>query len=127
MPKKKNPFFRKIQKSQQAHIYGKTPKRKYSQTKNNCKKTKIQFLLTLSEFEAFHGKPCYYCGKFFEASGASLDRVDNTMGYIITNVVPCCFKCNRMKSNLPFDMFLKIVETVYKNLLAKGLLTKDSS
>jgi 5-methylcytosine-specific restriction endonuclease McrA len=29
-----------------------------------------------------------------------LDRADSTLGYIPTNVVPCCKVCNRAKSDM---------------------------
>jgi hypothetical protein len=36
--------------------------------------------------------PCFYCGTVELARG--LDRVDNSIGHTIENVVPCCVFCN---------------------------------
>jgi len=42
--------------------------------------------------------PCHYCGNMEKAkSGSSLDRIDNTKGYLLTNVLPCCTECNRSR------------------------------
>jgi deferrochelatase/peroxidase EfeB len=35
-----------------------------------------------------------------------LDRVDNNRGYVFSNVVSCCFKCNQMKGKLSVQEFL---------------------
>ena len=40
---------------------------------------------------------CRYCGGKLEASGVGLDRKDNTLGYVTSNVVPCCRTCNILK------------------------------
>lgn len=110
----------KIHDTQRDHQYSRTPRRRFNQTRDNCRRNKMQFLLTLEEFIFFCEQPCFYCKSVIDATGAGLDRVDNTIGYVITNVVTCCFTCNRMKATQTFDMFLNQVRTVYKNMLAKG-------
>jgi hypothetical protein len=54
-------------------------------------------------------KTCYYCGgpiRWVEYCGRgpgsqkfNLDRKDNSVGYLKSNVVVCCTRCNRAKSN----------------------------
>lgn len=114
---------REIAKSQHSYQHARTPKRKYSQARSNAKQKNIQFLLTMEEYLELYKKPCFYCGKASGDTGCGLDRVDNTIGYMITNVVPCCSHCNQMKINLPLDIFLQRIRQVYKNLLARGLIT----
>jgi hypothetical protein len=41
--------------------------------------------------------PCYYCGGPLGKRGIRLDRMDSRKGYVIGNVVPCCFRCNMIK------------------------------
>ena len=41
-----------------------------------------------------------------------IDRVDNTRGYTLDNVVPCCFKCNRAKDTMTKEEFLEWVGRV---------------
>ena len=43
-------------------------------------------------------KPCLYCGTADEPIGA--DRIDNSIGHMIGNVVPCCQTCNKVRNNL---------------------------
>lgn len=38
------------------------------------------------------GKPCFYCGTTDSPRG--LDRLDNSLGHLQANVVPCCYICN---------------------------------
>ena len=41
-------------------------------------------------------KNCYYCG---EPESMGLDRINSNIGYIESNVVPCCGICNIMKNS----------------------------
>jgi hypothetical protein len=63
-------------------------------------------------------KPCYYCGALssnekitkntktpFKYNG--IDRSDNAVGYEESNVLPCCFVCNRAKSDMSAAEFRK--------------------
>lgn len=70
--------------------------------------------LTKEEFREIIFKPCFYCGaeptKYFKVSKANgnikangIDRVDNSIGYTLNNVVPCCIICNRAKHSLSVD------------------------
>jgi hypothetical protein len=36
---------------------------------------------------------------------ASIDRIDNDRGYIVTNVQLVCWRCNQMKSDMKTEMF----------------------
>lgn len=68
--------------------------------------------LTYEEFISFLGKPCYYCGRIIEK--VSLDRIDNSIGYTINNIVSCCKMCNVAKNKNTqkefFDMCLSVVK-----------------
>jgi len=50
--------------------------------------------------------------RFYLYSG--IDRIVNNDGYISNNVLPCCFRCNRMKGELDHDEFLAQVEKIFK-------------
>lgn len=64
----------------------------------------IKFNLTYEEFITFWQKPCYYCGSEIETIG--IDRVDNKKDYDMENLIPCCWICNRMKSDLSQEDFI---------------------
>jgi|SRR3989338_1466981 len=76
--------------------YCKTPKGKYNLYKKGADKREIPFTLTFDQFLSFWQNPCFYCGSTIATIG--LDRLDNSNGYLVGNVVPCCFWCNRMKN-----------------------------
>lgn len=42
-------------------------------------------------------KSCTYCG---DTNRIGLDRIDNNFGHSVNNVVPCCYECNIMRSNM---------------------------
>lgn len=89
-------------------------------------------------------EPCYYCGRLphrtfnvaiksrsgqrnalryknedqltygnFTYNG--LDRVDNAKGHSEDNIVPCCYSCNKSKSDLTFDEFIAHIERMYQH------------
>lgn len=84
--------------------------------------------LTKEDFSFITKMNCHYCGEppaqtrtkprcngGYTYNG--LDRVDNGEGYVINNVVPCCGKCNKMKSILTRREFLDQVSKIasYRN------------
>lgn len=88
----------------------------------------LNFDLSDEEFKSIVTDCCYYCGKpplkkikadsensIFFYNG--IDRVDNLKGYQIDNVLPCCEKCNRMKSVFNKEDFLDQVVLIYTHLL----------
>ena len=43
---------------------------------------------------------CSGCKKSYEKYRNGIDRIDNHLGYIMTNVKPCCGSCNYIKKDL---------------------------
>jgi hypothetical protein len=88
---------------------------------SNRRYRKYEFSLTLAEFSALIHQKCHYCG-ISECKG--VDRVDNTLGYITTNCVPCCKFCNQMKMDLTIDDFIgqctKIVNEYKEKTIKKA-------
>ena len=72
-----------------------TPQYRFSYYKTAARKRGLLFALTFKQFMTFWRKDCHYCGDPIETIG--LDRVDNTQGYTLANVVPCCGYCNWCK------------------------------
>lgn len=102
---------------------------------NGAKERSIEWDLTEEQFEEITQKDCYYCGAkpnnksyHFQAGAINgsyiyngLDRVDNTKGYTINNVVPCCKICNMAKNNLTLQEFKDWIKRTYnKMLMNKG-------
>ena len=83
--------------------------------KRGSKQRGIKFSLTMKEFIEFWQKPCHYCGDIPATIG--IDRVDNTRGYELGNIVPCCSLCNYMKRDFTVDIFLEHCRKVSNNQL----------
>jgi hypothetical protein len=103
---------------------------------NSCKKGAVlrglEFMLTEEEHKSLISMPCHYCGKIPQlynpySSPSTLsrkykllldsviraninvngiDRVDNNVGYVLSNCVPCCPECNEGKSDRPLEDFI---------------------
>lgn len=83
--------------------------------KSNARSRGLIFELTFDQCMRIAAGPCAYCGEAlsncrkqgsneFRYNGA--DRVDNSKGYVIDNVVSCCFWCNRAKDVLSSEDFI---------------------
>jgi hypothetical protein len=89
------------------------PNGKYSQYKFTAKTRGHTFILTKEQFMEFWGLPCNYCGESID--GIGLDRIDNSKGYELGNVIPCCRWCNFMKSTYSTKDFLDHCRKVVAN------------
>lgn len=47
---------------------------------------------------------CIYCGE--TKLRMTLDRVDNNLGHLQDNVVPCCIRCNYIRRDMPHEAWL---------------------
>lgn len=88
-----------------------TKKGRFHSYKKGAENRGLSFDLTEKEFLQFWKKPCYYCGSNIETIG--LDRLDSNIGYKISNIVPCCEICNKMKLILNYEEFLNHVEKIF--------------
>jgi hypothetical protein len=52
--------------------------------------------------------PCHYCGRHTQFM--TLDRIDNSVGHIRTNVVTSCRRCNQTRNSMPFEAWLVVAE-----------------
>lgn len=100
-------------------------KSKYLSYKKRCKNKGMDFRLSLWKFEYYINKPCFICKK---DNAGGLDRIDNTIGYTERNVAPCCFDCNRMKSNKTKEQFMEYLYRLNPNhfLLTEFNKLKDT-
>jgi|WetSurMetagenome_2_1015567.scaffolds.fasta_scaffold132721_3 hypothetical protein len=78
--------------------------RRFLKSKRSAIKRKLEWLITENEFQELSYKDCYYCNNKLEnrkySTGAALDRIDNSIGYIISNVLPCCATCNYLRGDI---------------------------
>ena len=60
------------------------------------------------ENEISHG--CSYCGE--SNIRITLDRIDNSLGHLKSNVRAACMRCNYIRRHMPFDAWIAIVPAI---------------
>lgn len=89
-----------------------------------------EFKLTYHEFETLTTSPCIYCGsepyqEFHRNRKAitpvycrytGVDRNDSAVGYISSNVVPCCVRCNAAKNDMLPSQFAAWIVAVHSRI-----------
>lgn len=93
----------------------------YRSTRERSIKKGREFSLSIRDFNYFSSFPCFYCGTTREKRG--LDRVDNDHGYTKDNVVACCVRCNRMKSDMQTEDFYNHMIRILKKQGIWGIVT----
>lgn len=95
--------------------------------KKCAEKRGLSFLLGYEEFSNLIQQDCYYCGvppqnKPFRKTLLynGLDRVNNSIGYEPSNVVPCCKFCNTAKGTKTSEAFFNWLKKCYYNLSLKS-------
>ena len=66
---------------------------RYGVFTRNARVRKIEYTITKPEWLKLVQKVCHYCGSN-EGLRRTLDRLDNSKGYHLDNVVPACNACN---------------------------------
>lgn len=82
---------------------------KYLKIIRNAKERKRIIKMTKDEIMDMTDLPCVYCGKetIDGVKRNGIDRMDNSIGYILSNCVPCCEICNYMKQSLDSRTFVE--------------------
>ena len=101
----------------------------------------LEFNLTIEQFEKITKQNCYYCGaepkerKFSNWEnrgingvyvGNGIDRVDNNLGYIEKNCVPCCEQCNSAKKKMKLTEFIEWVLKVAERIKNQKIFPNHS-
>jgi len=100
----------------------------YKTYRDNAHKRQLKFKLSLNNFEKLILADCQYCGqkpqmtkfagqenrrdRFIAYNG--VDRVDNSVGYEVSNCVSCCSICNAAKSNLSYKDFVNWIKRLVR-------------
>lgn len=97
-----------------------TSNKKYNQTEVGKYKSyiasanfrKLDFNLSFEEFTyLINLKLCRYCGIIGDVG---IDRLDSSIGYNISNCIPCCNMCNKFKVDHTLEEFLNKIRQIYK-------------
>lgn len=112
--------------------------RLYEMYRRRCLKRGLGFNLTFEQMRCLTSQNCHYCGEppsmvyihqFDRSERArkngeyiynSLDRVDNSLGYVVGNSRPCCHACNMMKRTMGEDEFKRQIARIYHHYVLPG-------
>lgn len=88
------------------------PKKRYKRSVISARLKKVRWEISENDYIKLISAPCSYCNNELRnvqiSTGIGLDRIDNDkkLGYTLSNVLPCCSMCNKIKNN-----FLTVEET----------------
>lgn len=98
----------------------------YSNYRWRARRDGLVFELTREEFRALTKRNCHYCGRrpgqtymahLHSYVYNGIDRVKNSDGYRLSNVVAACWECNRWKGALSTEQFILQIARVAKHLI----------
>jgi predicted metal-binding protein len=94
----------------------KSHKSMYILYKKGAARRGIVFDISYDDFVKNITRNCQYCNASppEDCKRNGLDRVNNSEGYELNNIVPCCFKCNQMKGKLSVEEFIDHIRRILK-------------
>lgn len=121
----------KNKNKQRRHLPGEKPRKDlFDAYKRQAFSRNLNFDISEEEFNKLTKENCYYCNstpsnirknnKFIEDKQDvyiynGIDRIDNNIGYKLSNCVSCCKKCNYGKLNMNKNEFLEWIKNVYNH------------
>lgn len=72
--------------------------KRYKRAMKSAKDRGLDWGITRAQYAILSLMVCHYCSQPI-GSGVGLDRIDNSVGYLPTNVLPCCFRCNSVRGD----------------------------
>lgn len=98
----------------------------YSDYQRRSRKKGFEWSLGIKQFRELTQRACHYCGiaPAQKSGGASLngayiynglDRLDNAKGYELSNVVPCCKRCNTAKNDMTYNEFYDWIRRLHQH------------
>lgn len=88
----------------------------YRNYKNGAKQRGLEFSINKTDFSILTKQNCFYCGippsQIMKSPFGDeyvyngIDRLDNSVGYVLDNCVPCCKTCNYAKGKMSYSEFM---------------------
>lgn len=118
-------YFKKYSKS---HPKKTGLKGRFRWSVKSAQKRKLDWTISWEEYRQIVANPCYYHGGKVNESGVGLDRLDNSRGYHLDNVVPCCSICNISRNRFftPAEM-LKIGKVIAEIISDRGCVIQNNA
>lgn len=87
-------------------------------SKNNDRNRRRENDLTEEFVQNMIADGCSYCGD--TAIRVGLDRIDNSIGHLKSNVVAACCRCNLIRGEMPYAAWLRLIPAI-KQAFKDGL------
>lgn len=90
-------------------------RRRFDKLRRSAAKRGVEATLSFEDYYALmDGATCFYCTRPVTLmTGSALDRIDSSLGYTLSNVVPCCSDCNSIKmANLTAMETREVIKTL---------------
>jgi hypothetical protein len=88
---------------------GRGPKSRIGRHKAKAEERGVEWTLTEDEYAKALGEGiCHWCKGMVFGNGVGLDRIDNTAGYSVGNVNPCCPTCNMERRTLTYAEYTAV-------------------
>lgn len=82
------------------HSDNRTRRSRFTRGRHWAVRHGFEWDISWEDYQALLAKPCDYCGTdLSHETGRGLDRVDASVGYLLSNVVPCCGRCNKVRGH----------------------------
>ena len=101
----------------------------YNEYKRRADNKSLLFEITNDEYVELISDNCYLCGRDGSNEFTNgIDRIDNNLGYIMTNVKSCCGSCNYIKKDMELnELFEKMIMIYDKHIVANIQKEKNQS
>lgn len=82
-----------------SRVYNLQPSNRFKTAKTKAFKKSRVWEISYIDWNNLIDQGCFYCKVDLATSvGSSLDRIDNSRGYTLDNVLPCCTTCNKIRN-----------------------------
>lgn len=84
----------------------------------------LQFNIEEKDFITLVTSKCHYCGSVPQTKTRAgkllrngIDRINYSLGYELSNCVPCCFTCNKAKGKMSYQEFLNWINSIKNHII----------
>lgn len=106
-----------------------TPEGRYSALVSEAGRRGLSMTIPFLDFVSLLSQACEYCEEVEIAAntGYRLDRIENSLGYSVQNVVPCCTSCNRIRGdNLSYLEMIVVMQSLTAFRKSVGELSEQA-
>lgn len=97
-----------------------TVENRFKRAIQSASKRRLEWTITFEQFQEHIKKSCHYWEAHpMPETGSNMDRIDNSKGYHIDNVIPACTNCNLTRGNRHTVTVFKVMVVAKETFLLK--------